>query len=392
MALVQRTYTKISSFITRINIRSYSKSVAERDIKKSVFISQSKDIYTNLALEDWMYHNLDFKDQHILMLWQNDPCVVIGRHQNPWLEANFMELPNITEQGVKLARRNSGGGTVFHDQGNLNLTFFTPREHYNRKYNLEIITRSLFREFGLKVDISSREDLTVRDYKVSGTASKLGRPNAYHHCTLLVNANKVDLSLALQKPEVDIQTNATKSIKSKIINLCEENPDISVTKLIKAVGWEYMRTPALSLMDGGMELANQQKGFQLVNPTNLWFPGLDEIRDQYVSWDWCFGKTPKFNISKSFAVPESLVDSFGAPGNVKVTMTVEHGRINDVTLFVPPSLYSSGFAGEADVVTSLIGQKFSEEALDGLEGLLSSLVNDKDRFVTECLKQVMTSV
>lgn len=392
MALVQRSYVKISSFVTRLSVRCYSKSVQDKDIKKSVYISQSKDIYTNLALEDWIYRNVNFKNHHILMLWQSDPCVVIGRHQNPWLEANVPELSHITDKGVKLARRNSGGGTVYHDNGNLNLTFFTPREHYNRKYNLEIITRSLFREFGLKAEISPREDLTVRNYKVSGTASKLGRPNAYHHCTLLVNANKLDLSLALQKHDVDIKTNATKSIKSKILNLCEENPNVSVTKLIKAIGWEYMRTPALSLIDGGIERANQQKGFQLVNPTNLWFPGLDEIRDQFVGWDWCYGKTPKFSISKSFAVPDSLAHSYGATGDVKVTMAVEQGRISDVTLLVPPGLSPECITGEVNVVTSLIGQKFSEEALDSLEGLLSGLVNDKDKFVTECLRQVMSSV
>ncbi|KAJ8923477.1 hypothetical protein NQ315_010055 [Exocentrus adspersus] len=392
MALVQRAYVKISSFITRVSVRCYTKSANEKDIKKSVYISQSKDIYTNLALEDWIYRNVDFKNHHILMLWQSDPCVVIGRHQNPWVEANVPELPHITEQGVKLARRNSGGGTVYHDNGNLNLTFFTPREHYNRKYNLEIITRSLFREFGLIADISPREDLTIRNHKFSGTASKLGRPSAYHHCTLLVNANKVELGLALQKLDVDIKTNATKSIKSKIMNLCEENPDISVTKLIKAIGWEYMRTPALSLADGGMELANKQKGFQMVNPTNMWFPGLNEIRDQYVSWDWCYGKTPKFHISKSFTVPESLAHSFGSPCDLKVTMTVEQGKIVDVTLFVPQNISPEGFAGEANVVTSLIGQRFSEEALNSLEVLLSGLVNDKDKFVTECLRQVMSSV
>lgn len=139
----------------------------ERDIKKSVFISQSKDIYTNLALEDWLYRNFDFRHHHVLMLWQNDPCVVIGRHQNPWLEANVPHLPAITADGVKFARRNSGGGTVYHDLGNLNLTFFAPRERYDRKYNLNLVSRSLFREYGMSVDVSPREDLTVRDHKVA---------------------------------------------------------------------------------------------------------------------------------------------------------------------------------------------------------------------------------
>lgn len=166
MALVQYHNFRAALRLRRSAIRHFSNTL-ERSIKKSVFISQSNDIFQNLALEDWLYRNFDFKKHHVLMLWQNNPCVVIGRHQNPWLEANVSNLKNITENGVQLARRNSGGGTVYHDKGNLNLTFFTPKESYNRKYNLEIIRRAVFREFGLKVDISPREDLVIRNSKVS---------------------------------------------------------------------------------------------------------------------------------------------------------------------------------------------------------------------------------
>lgn len=159
-----KTTSLLFNVLSRTAQRRSLSGVSE-NVKKSVFISQSNDVYTNLALEDWLYKNFDFTNHHILMLWQNDPCVVIGRNQNPWVEAN---IPSLPEQDVKLARRNSGGGTVYHDRGNLNLTFFTPRERYNRRYNLELITRALFREYGLTATISPREDLTVRDsYKVS---------------------------------------------------------------------------------------------------------------------------------------------------------------------------------------------------------------------------------
>lgn len=137
----------------------------EDQISKSVFISQSNDIFTNLALEDWIYKNFDFTNHHIMLLWRNSPCVVIGRHQNPWLEANFGPL---NEQGIEVARRNSGGGTVYHDNGNLNLTFFTPRERYDRKQNLELISSALNREWGLRTEINSREDILIDGmYKVS---------------------------------------------------------------------------------------------------------------------------------------------------------------------------------------------------------------------------------
>lgn len=134
-------------------------------IKKSVFISQSTDVFTNLALEDWFYKNYKFTNHHVLLLWRNDPCVVIGRHQNPWIEHNAQ----LTEKrGIVFVRRNSGGGTVYHDNGNLNLSFFTPRNRYDRKYNLGIITRALYREWGVHADINKREDIVVDgEFKVS---------------------------------------------------------------------------------------------------------------------------------------------------------------------------------------------------------------------------------
>ncbi|KZC11943.1 Lipoyltransferase 1, mitochondrial [Dufourea novaeangliae] len=245
-------------------------------IKKSVFISQSTDVFINLALEDWLYRNYNFARHHVLLLWRNDPCVVIGRHQNPWIEHNAQLAE---KRGIVLVRRNSGGGTVYHDNGNLNLSFFTPRERYDRKYNLGIITRALYREWGVKADINKREDIVVEgEYKesfnVSGTAAKLGRPNAYHHCTLLVNVNKSALSLTLERKEDGIETNATSSTRSPVKNLIDVNSHICMNKLINAVGWEYLRTKALVLEDGGQDFIQCQKGFQYINPTEDWFPGM----------------------------------------------------------------------------------------------------------------------
>lgn len=142
-----------------------NKSESSSDtIRKSVFISQSYDIFTNLALEDWIYKNYDFGNHHILMLWINDPCVVVGRHQNPFAETNVSQLQAAE---IGLARRNSGGGTVFHDRNNLNCTFFTPRERYDRKYNLNLITRAIYREYGIDTEISPRDDILLHGKKVS---------------------------------------------------------------------------------------------------------------------------------------------------------------------------------------------------------------------------------
>lgn len=135
-----------------------------KDAEKSVFISQSTDIHTNLALEDWLYRNFNFENHRVLLLWRNDPCVVIGRHQNPWTE---VDVSLADESKLPVVRRNSGGGCVYHDQGNLNCTFFTPRDGYDRKSNLEIICRALKRQFEIDAEVSPRLDVNVQGYKVS---------------------------------------------------------------------------------------------------------------------------------------------------------------------------------------------------------------------------------
>jgi len=363
-------------FSTEIGNQNASVTKNENEIIKSVFISQSNDIFTNLAIEDWIYKNTDFNNHHVLLIWRNAPCVVIGRHQNPWMEAN-MEF--LSENGIDLARRNSGGGTVYHDKGNLNLTFFTPRERYNRKSNLEIITRALFREWGVNINISEREDLLMNNhFKVSGTASKLGRPSAYHHCTLLVDANKLNLKNSLIKSNDEIETNATRSIPSPIRNLKEANYYITPEKLLSAIGWEYLRTTPISMQDGGKELISKQRGFQLINPTDKWFPGLAKIRDEFISWEWRFGKTPKFTASRTFPIHD-LPEKIKNP-DMKVALKVEKGEIMDVSLSLP-ACSADILASSSEILSGVQGKKYSSQALDLLEKNLV-LVDKKEEFKT----------
>lgn len=118
---------------------------------------------------------------------------------------------------------------------------------------------------------------------------------------------------------------------------------------------------------------------------------MNAIHDTYASWNWCFGRTPKFNITKSFQIPECIQHDQGISGEIKITMTVEHGKITDIILCLPPSMANEGLATEGTVISELVGQRFSEHAMYTLERLLSTMKSDTDRFVTECLKQVMIS-
>ncbi|XP_012233802.1 lipoyl amidotransferase LIPT1, mitochondrial [Linepithema humile] len=329
-------------------------------IQKSVFISQSTDVFVNLALEHWLYLNFDFSKHHVLLLWRNNPCVVFGRHQNPWLECNVQAAE---KRGIVLARRNSGGGTVYHDNGNLNLTFFTPKERYDRKYNLNIITNALFRQWSLKSVINKRDDILVNgDCKISGTAAKLGRPNAYHHCTLLVNVNKADLSSVLEKKENDIVTNATASIRSSITNLCDMNRDIQIDKLLSAIGWEYLRTKALTLEDGRYNQVEKQKGFKFINPTEDWFPGIDKFTNEFRSWDWNFGKTPKFTVSRTLDVPAHD----GKTYRLNLTLEIQSGIVQEIKMSLPAGLVSTNFEQDASVISNLRGTRYDHEVTENI--------------------------
>lgn len=137
-----------------------------------VLQSRSTDVYQNLALEDWIEANVDLQQRSILLLWRNRPAVVIGRHQNPWSECN---LPTMRRAGIPLARRRSGGGTVFHDLGNLNLTFFTSKKAYDRQRNLKVVTDALRRiRPELDVHATDRLDIVLNGrFKISGR----GRPS-----------------------------------------------------------------------------------------------------------------------------------------------------------------------------------------------------------------------
>ena len=188
---------------------------------KLVYKSSSSNIYKNLALEDWFYQKYNFEKSQILLFYRNDPCVVIGRHQNPWTEAN---VPFLRNNGILLARRNSGGGTVFHDRGNINLSFLTSKADYNRSKNLNLICDALRDALDVDVSVNKRDDIVLDgEKKISGTAAKIGRNTAYHHCTLLVNVDTTNLHRALNNPVAEaIETNATKSIRSPVENLCRQ--------------------------------------------------------------------------------------------------------------------------------------------------------------------------
>ena len=232
----------------------------------------------NLATEDWIFQALD-ANSHTLFLWRNSETVVIGRSQNPWVEC---KTDKMEADEVFLARRQSGGGAVFHDLGNTNFTFLSPKDSYNQEANFTIIINAL-KKLGINAELSGRNDMQVGDKKISGSAFKHAADRSFHHGTLLVNANMQKLGDYLNPHPLKLKAKGIKSVRARVANLVEFNEDINHENLsdaiIEAFCEYYGETAPVEELDEA-SLAKQ--------------PTLNKYYEQMADWDWRFGKTPEF--------------------------------------------------------------------------------------------------
>jgi lipoate-protein ligase A len=186
------------------------------------------------------------------------------------------------EDRVKLARRQSGGGAVFHDLGNTNFTFMSSRSNYSKERNTDIIVRALKR-FQIDAAASGRNDIVVDGKKISGSAFKLSSDRAFHHGTLLINADLSRISNYLTPDKKKLQSKGIKSVKSRVANLNEFNPQINHDNLSQAIIEEFFQTYGEKCEP---EILDHEKLKTI--------PHLQSYFNQMSDWNWRFGKTPDF--------------------------------------------------------------------------------------------------
>jgi lipoyltransferase/lipoate-protein ligase len=189
-----------------------------------IYSSLSFDPYVNLAIEDHLLRSAEIPKPFIF-LYKNSPSVVWGRFQNPWLECN---LAFLKEMNLLPVRRQSGGGCVYQDLGNLNFSIHHAENEIHKKENAELIKRSL-NLCGLEsVEINSRHDLVIRvgadeTRKFSGSAYKQTKNASFHHGTLLFDSNLEHLDASLSSGIVAKNTKSISSVRSRVANLIEFN-------------------------------------------------------------------------------------------------------------------------------------------------------------------------
>jgi lipoate-protein ligase A len=274
------------------------------------------DVHRNLALEECL---LERAAEHgpALFLWRSAGAVVLGKNQNPWREVN---LPALQAAGLALARRCSGGGTVFHDAGNLNYALALPRETYDQDALFERLIQA-FQRAGIAAVRGPHHGLLVQGRKFSGSAFCFRRRAVLHHGTLLINADLARMRRVLTGG-LELASRAIASHPMPVINLAEVQP-----------ACDFERVVGEAFAPGAATV-----GDEFLEP----LPWREKAERQR-SWDWQFGQTPPFDVKMADA-----------------TLHVEHGRIVSVT-------------GNAALVAQLVGKKFQGlHELDGVEGLTTS--------------------
>ena len=289
------------------------------------------DPYENIAAEKLLLESVA-PGTCILYLWQNQNTVVIGRNQNPWVECRTQLLE---EEGGKLARRLSGGGAVFHDLGNLNFTFLTDDASFDVDKQLSVIQTAL-KSFGLDAVKSGRNDLLVEDRKFSGNAFYHSQGNAYHHGTLLVNADMQKLSRYLTPPKAKLEAKGVSSVRSRVANLSEFNPDITIDRL-KA---EMIR--AFSVVYG--------LPAQALSHDNAQFLSLPQVTQELKSWQWLYG--PKLPFSVEWEKHFSW-------GNLQLQMNVSAGVVDAVQVFTD----AMDWTLPQQIQSALIGCRFERQSI-----------------------------
>jgi len=302
--------------------RSLRSSILKRGIVKSgsrnigsnvCYELKTVDPYLNLAFEEYLLYTSNLSDSKVLMLWQNQPTVVLGRFQNVWHEVNLNVLKN-SQAHTHVARRESGGGCVYHDLGNCNLTFFSLR-HLPYE-NLQIVQNALA-TLGYDATINqTRHEILLGQKKISGSAFRItGKDKAcYHHCTMLIHSDLSHLNKILSS-HLSAESYATQSVRSHVTNLQQINTKITIPTFFDAMKESFIKFHGKPLKV--MPILNEEEMLNI--------PRVSESYNKFKSWDWIYGQTPKFTTTLTNHFPY---------GSLSISLSCDKGEFHSVDVTI----------------------------------------------------------
>lgn len=270
--------------------------------------SASNNAYFNIATEEYLLTK--FPQEDILFFYVNAPSIIIGKFQNTLAEIN---LDYVNEHGIKVVRRMSGGGAVYHDLGNLNFSFHTllgDKDFTDFATFTEPVLR-LLQKLHIPAALEGRNDLLVDGKKFSGNAKLVKSGKMIQHGTILIDSEMSILADALKANPLKFVDKAVKSNRSRVTNLIDYLPANSTTETFKH----------LFIKEIQENQANTQL-YRLTDEDNLAINKL--IEEKYATWDWNFGFSPAYNFKKAKKVPA---------GFIEIHMDVQKGHIQNIKIF-----------------------------------------------------------
>lgn len=271
-------------------------------------VNDEHDPAYNLALEETLFEKAVQLRTGFLMLWSNSPVVVVGRYQNAAEEVN---LTYLRTHGIRVMRRMSGGGAVYHDAGNLNYTIVTPAAGMLdvRSFGEPLV--AFLRSMNVDAQLSGRNDVTVGGRKISGVAQYSREGVALHHGTILFDSDLDAVELALNVNAEKFQSKGFKSVRSRVTNL---RPFLNAGFSIET----FRQSFAVSLCE--------YYGARAVRRPNA----EEESRahaltaQKYRTDEWTWGKSPQFTLKTSRRF---------AAGTVQLGLAVSGGRVTQARVW-----------------------------------------------------------